>query len=109
VVEVERDPRAVLLGRAGELEAEAAGLGRQRGDQAGQVHDLHALAPEDPLEVEVLDVQRAADLAGAVVVDARPARAQAAVGQVELVAVPPGAALRDLRPRRPCGGRPGRP
>ena len=58
--------------------------------------DLHAFAAEDAVEVEVLDVQRPADFAGAVVGDARAARAVAAVGQVELVAIAPGAALLDF-------------
>ena len=93
VIQVEGDARAVLLRGAGDLQAETAGFGAQRRDQAGQVHDLHALLPEDAVEVEVLDVQRTAHLAGAVVPDARAAGAVAAVGDIDLVPVSPRAAL----------------
>ena len=72
------------------------GLGRQRADQARQVDDLHAFLAEDPVQVEILHVQRPAHFAGAVVPHARAARAVAAVGDVELVAVAPRPALRHL-------------
>ena len=47
---------------------------------------LDAFFAEQPLEVEVLDVERAAHFAGPIVVHARPPRAEAAVGDVELMA-----------------------
>ena len=73
VVEVKGDACAVFLGGAGQLEAELAGVGGEGGDQAGQVDDLDAFFAEDAVQVEVFDVEGAADFAGAVVVDARAA------------------------------------
>ena len=96
VVEVESDARAVLLRGAGDLQAELAGVGAQRGDQAGQVHDLHPFLPEDAVEVEIFHVEGASHFTGAVVPDTRSAGTVAAVGDVDLVTVAPGAALRHL-------------
>ena len=110
MIQVEGDPRAVFLGGPGQLQAERARLGRERRDQARQVDDLHALPAEDPLQIEILDVERPADFAGAVVVHSRPARAAAAVGDVELVAIAPRPALLDLRALvLACAGWPGCP
>ena len=96
VVEVKGDPGAVLFGRPRQLETEDARLGRQGRDQAGQVQDLHPFPAEDAVQVKVLHIQGAADFTGAVVMDARPARAVAAVGDVELVPVAPRPALLHL-------------
>ena len=96
VVEVEGDERAVLLGGLGDREAALGRLGAHGGDEAGEVEDLHAFLAEDALDVVVLRVERAADLAGAVVPHARRAEAEAGVRDVELVAVAPGTALRHL-------------
>ena len=98
VIEIEGNARAVCLGRAGKFQAEGARLGRQCRDESRQVHDLHALAAEDPLQVEVLHVQRPADFAGAIVVHDRAARPVAAVGEIELVTIAPRPALLDLLP-----------
>ena len=73
VVEVEGDFGAVFFRGAGEFKAELAGLGRECADEAGEVNDLHAFFGEDAVEVEVFDVEGAADFAGAIVPDARPA------------------------------------
>ena len=97
VVEVERDRRAVLLGRPGDLQAERARFRRERPDQPRQVHDLHAVGTEDALQVEVGGVQRAADLTGPVVVHARPARAAATIREVELMPIAPRPAGVDVR------------
>jgi len=59
--------------------------------------DLRALVAEDALEVEVLGVQLQPDLTGAVVPDPRATIAVAGVGDVELVAVAPSSALRQIR------------
>ena len=84
------------LGGFGQLQAEFAGFGAHRGDQAGQVQHLNALVAEQALEVEVLYVQRAADFTGAVVGHARAALTVAAVGDIELMAIAPGASLLNL-------------
>ncbi len=57
------------------------------------MQDLNAFLAEDPVEVEILDVQHASDLTRTVVVDTRSAHAVTAVGDVELVAIAPGPAL----------------
>src|SRR3954469_25804471 len=62
------------------------------------MHDLNAFFPKYALEVEVLHVQRAAHFAGSIVPDARTARPEAAVRNVELVPVSPGAALWNFGP-----------
>jgi hypothetical protein len=46
------------------------------------VQDLRALLAEDPVEVELLDRELAADLAGAVVPDRRRPAAEPGVGHV---------------------------
>src|SRR5664280_1662060 len=97
VVHVHGDRRAVRLRGAREREAELLGVRRQRSDQAGHVQDLHALGTEQRIEVEVLDVEVEAHLARTVVPHARSTTAVAGVGDVELVPVPPGAALRKVR------------
>jgi len=61
------------------------------------VQDLDALGAEQPVEVELVDAELAADLAGAVVPDAGGAAAEARVGDVELVPEAPGVALVELR------------
>ena len=61
------------------------------------MQDLHTLFHEQAVEIEILHIQRAADFARAVVGHARAAHAKAAIGNVELVAVTPGAALRHFR------------
>ncbi len=71
-------------------------LGAHGGDESGEVEDLHAFVTEDALDVVVLRVERAADLAGSVVPHAGRAQAEAGVRDVELVAVAPRAALRHL-------------
>ncbi len=97
VVQVERDPRTVPLRGPGDLEAEAAGVRRQRSDHARQMEDPRALLTEDAVEVEVVHVEHAADLTGAVVVYARAAATSTAVGDVELMPIAPRRPLRDLR------------
>ena len=96
VVQVERDPRTVPLRSPGDLKAEAARVWRQRRDHARQMQDLRPLLTEDPIEVEVVHVERAADLTGAVVVHARAAATSTAVGDVELMPITPRRPLRDL-------------
>ena len=68
-----------------------------KGPEAGG-KDLDAVLAEDRLGVVVLCVERAPDLAGAVVPHAGRAQAEAGVGNVELVPEAPGAALRHVRP-----------
>src|SRR5215207_6581236 len=97
VVQVERDPRTVPLRGPGDLKAEAARVWRQRSDHARQMQDPRPLPTEDPVEVEVVRVERAADLTGAVVVHARTAATSTAVGDVELVPITPRRPLNDLR------------
>src|SRR5215204_1108345 len=97
VVQVERDPRTVPLRGPGDLKAEAARVRRQRSDHARQMQDPRPLPTEDPVEVEVVHVERAADLTGAVVVHARTAATSTAVGNVELMPITPRRPLRDLR------------
>ena len=60
------------------------------------MQDLHTLPAKQTLQIKILDVQRAADFAGAIVMDSRPARAKTAVGDVELMPVTPWPALRDI-------------
>ena len=67
-------------------------------DEAGEVDDPRAFLAEDAVEVEVADVEGAAYFAGAVIVDPRSAHTVAGVGDVDLVAVAPRAALVDFRP-----------
>ena len=94
VIEVEADARAVFPGRAGYLEAEAARVRAERRDEAGHMYYLYALFSEYAVEVEVLDIERPADFAGTVVPDPGAAGAAAAVCDVDLVPVAPGASLR---------------
>ena len=61
------------------------------------MHYLHSFLTEDAVEVEVLDVEGTADFAGAVVPHARSAHAVTAVGDIDLMAIAPGAALRHFR------------
>ncbi len=96
VVQVKGNACAVLLRRTGQFEAEGARLGRKRAHQAGQVHDLHPLLAENPVQIEVLHVQRPADLAGPIVPHAGPPRSATTVGNVDLVPVTPRAALLHL-------------
>ena len=96
-VKVETDARAVLLCGAGYLQAEAACVGAEGGDEAGHMHYLHSLLAENAVQIEVLHVQQAAYLTGTVVPNARAAGAVAAVGDVDLMAVSPGASLRYFR------------
>ena len=76
IVQVEGDAGVVLLGKAGQLQTELAGLGRQSTDQTGQMDDLDALFAKDPFQIKVLHVQRAAHLAGTVVPNAGPTASQ---------------------------------
>ena len=96
VVEVKADAGAVFLGGAGYLETEFAGVGAERGDESGKVDYLHAFLPEDAVEVEILHIERTAYLTGTVVPDAGSAGTVTAVGYVDLMAVAPGTALRNL-------------
>ena len=96
VVQVEADAAPGRLGPARELQTALARLGRQGGEEPREMHDLHALRHEDAVEVEIGRRDRAAHLARAVVLHARAARAESAVGQVELVAVAPGRSLVEL-------------
>ena len=61
------------------------------------MHDLNPLFFKDPGHVKVTGVQDAADLAGTIIVDTRSPRAKAAVGNIELVPVAPGATLFNFR------------
>ncbi len=54
---------------------------------------LYTLLVKYPIQVKIVDVQGASYLAGTVIMNPRPAGAVAAVGDIELVAVAPGAAL----------------
>ncbi len=96
VVEVEGDAGVVAFGCTGEFETELSGLGREGGDEAGEVDDLDTFASEDAVEIEVFDVESAPDFTGAIVMDAGATGSGAAVGEVELVAVAPGAILFDF-------------
>ena len=73
MIQVERDPRAILLGSPCNLQAEGPGVGRQGGDQPGKVDDLHAFLVEDPFQIEIGHVQGPSDFAGAIVVHSRTA------------------------------------
>ena len=53
------------------------------------MQDPRPLLTEDAIEVEVVHIERAADLAGAVVVHARAAATSTAVGDVELMPIAP--------------------
>ena len=57
------------------------------------MYELGAFFAEDPVEVEILDAEHAADFAGTIVCHARAAGSDAAICQIDLVAVSPGAAL----------------
>src|SRR5688572_30454159 len=60
--------------------------------------DLDAFFAEDAIEIEVFHVERAADFTSAIIPNARPARTEPAVGDVELVAVTPWPTLWNLDP-----------
>ena len=98
MVEVEAHENAVLLRVGGELEAALGGLGAHRCDKAGQMQHLHAVLAEELGGVVILRVERPAHFTGAVVPHARSAKPEAGIGDVELVAVSPGSALRHVRP-----------
>ena len=59
--------------------------------------DSCAFLTEDAIQIKILDVQSASDFAGAIVLDIGSAGAVAAVGDIELVTIAPGAAGRDDR------------
>ena len=73
VVEVEGDLRAVLLGGAGDFEAELACAFGKGADKAGEMDDLHAFFSKDAVQIEIFGVENATDFACAVVLDARAA------------------------------------
>lgn len=98
VVEVEAHQGAVLLGCPGQLQAAPGGLRAHGGDEAGDVQDRHSLLPEDPGDVKLVDAQGPPHLPGPVVPHPGGPEAEAAVGDVELVAVTPGSALVHLNP-----------
>ena len=81
----DRHRGAVPCRGLGELDAELAGLRRDRGHQPGHVQDLDALGAEEAFEVELVDGQLPTDLAGAVVPHPGATGAVAGVGDVELV------------------------
>ena len=96
IIQVERDFGSMLFGGASEFETELAGFRRKRADQTGEVNNLDAFLGKNAVEVEIFDVERAADFAGAIVPNARAARTVAAVGNIKLMAITPGAALRNF-------------
>ena len=98
VVEVEAHENAVLLRVGGELKAALGRLGAHRCDKAGKMQHLHAVLAEELGGVVILRVERPAHFTGAVVPHARSAKPEAGIGDVELVAVSPGSALRHVRP-----------
>ena len=57
------------------------------------MQNADTLLPEDTLDIKIFDGKRSADLAGAVVPDARRAESEAGVRDVELMAIAPRAAL----------------
>ena len=73
-----------------------ARLRRQRADQAGEVDDLHAFLPKMRSRSKSLTFSVRPTSPARSLWTRGPRRAVAAVGDVELVAVAPGAALRDL-------------
>ena len=96
MVQVEGDERAVLLGSAGKLKAELAGLGRKRTDKTRQVKNANTLFAKQTLKVEILNRKGTADLACAVVLYTRAAGTVARVCDVELMAVAPRTTLLNL-------------
>ena len=58
---------------------------------------LYPFFPEYSVKVEILDIQRPANLSRSVVPHPRTAGAVAAVSDIDLVAVPPRSSLRDFR------------
>ena len=90
------DQRAVLLGGASQFETALGGLGAHSSDQAGQMQDAHALLTEDALHIELVGRQCPANFAGTVIPHTGGTHTKAAVGDVELVAESPRAALLHL-------------
>ena len=93
VVEVEADQGAVLFGRLGELQTALGGLGAHGRNEAGQVQNAHALLAKDAVEVEIAGGQGPAHLPGPIIPNPGGTQAKAGVRDVELVPIPPGAAL----------------
>ena len=93
VVEVEGDESAVCLGSLGGGEAELGGGAGHGGDEAGDVEDGHALRAENAVKIELVSAQGRAHLAGAVVPHPGSAHTEAGIGNVELMAIAPRAAL----------------
>ena len=61
------------------------------------MYNRYAFFGEDAIKIEIIDAKLTADFTGAVVLNTRPARAPAAVGHIDLVAIAPRPALLKLR------------
>src|SRR5699024_1596428 len=96
VDQVKGDRRATLLGEAGDLETRFRALRGEGGNQAGEVQDPAAVALEDLCQVKVRSLNRPADLSCAVIQDVGGTEAVAGIGDVDLVAVAPRIALRNV-------------
>ena len=98
VVEIKADQCAAALGVFGNGKAGFGGVFTHGGDQAGDVQDLYALLFKNALQVKVLGGDRSSHFAGPVVPHSGSPAAKPGIGNIELVAIAPGAALGDAQP-----------